>query len=171
MDHCNTSRYTQVERQISAGPAADFAGFLRAFERLDHSVEFVRRHGYAHTSHHGGGTHVYTPTTTCGTQAARLQGSHQWGPPQAARHWPQAFPGLLHPTAPSAHHHPKRHPVEWRGPRCQQHRRRRVDAPQCMQAIETTDGFVAAAQGGQGLLGVCRGTAWGAAATDAQPQH
>lgn len=36
----------QVERQILAGPAADFAAFLRAFERLDHSVEFVQRHAY-----------------------------------------------------------------------------------------------------------------------------
>lgn len=36
----------QVERQILAGPAADFAAFLRVFERLDHSIEFVQRHAY-----------------------------------------------------------------------------------------------------------------------------
>lgn len=39
-----TQPLPQVERQILAGPAADFAAFLRAFERLDHSVEFVQRH-------------------------------------------------------------------------------------------------------------------------------
>lgn len=52
-----------MERQITAGPAADFAGFLRAFDRLDHSAEFVRRHEYV-VGHHSvllaGGNNTHT---------------------------------------------------------------------------------------------------------------